>query len=109
MSFTNFMIKLSTILCVSIVFTAFVSCGSFQYAGTYNDGIYNDSNNTYEDEVESSNNSSEYYKIISRKSLLILVIAVPLLLILNLTKVNTLMKILIPITLLVGVKTTLRT
>jgi hypothetical protein len=39
-----------------------VSCGSFQYAGTYNDGIYNDSNNTYEDEVESSNNYSEYYK-----------------------------------------------
>ncbi|MBT4915578.1 MAG: hypothetical protein HON66_02005 [Formosa sp.] len=64
MNFTIFINKISKILCASVFFAMFISCGSFQYSGTYDDGIYNNSNSVDENqnEINRSSNSSEYYK-----------------------------------------------
>jgi hypothetical protein len=64
MSFINIVKKqLILFLAVGIILN-FTSCGSFQYAGTYEDSIYSESNPEEQKQEKADNfsNSSEYYK-----------------------------------------------
>ena len=65
MQFTNYLkSKLSFYVALSLTFI-FASCGSYQYVGYDNDGVYGSEDVVYEqrsyNEVPSNNNSS-YYK-----------------------------------------------
>ena len=64
MSFTSLINKQSILFSITGILFTFTSCGSFQYAGTYEDGIYSDSapvDQNYNN-IDNSSSASNYYK-----------------------------------------------
>ena len=74
MNFTTFLKKTSAYLIVFIGFSLVTSCGSYQYVGVYEDGIYGDSeaqdynSNTTNDVSESVSGNSYYSDYFKGKS-----------------------------------------
>lgn len=64
MKFITYKKKQMTLAFVVGVLLSFNSCGSFQYSGIYDDGIYSESTPTEQvnETVDNTSNSSEYYK-----------------------------------------------
>ena len=64
MKFITFLKKQMALAYVVGVLLSFTSCGSFQYSGIYDDGIYADSNPTeqVQETVDNTSTSSDYYK-----------------------------------------------
>ena len=70
MSLITLVKKHSTRFFVAGILLIFTSCGSFQYAGAYEDGIYSESNSAEQNqgEANSSTNASDYYQNYLQKS-----------------------------------------
>ena len=64
MKFINYLKKQWALSFMVGLLLSFTSCGSFQYAGTYEDGIYADSEPVVRtnEAADNTSNSSEYYK-----------------------------------------------
>ena len=64
MKFITYLKKQWALVFVVGVLLSFTSCGSFQYAGTYEDGIYSDSEPKVQtnETADNTSNSSDYYK-----------------------------------------------